>query len=455
MRRAFLTVDLGFGDSGKGTIVDWLTRATGAHTVIRYNGGPQAAHRVVTPDPQSREHIFSQFGSGTFAGAETYLSRFMLIDPLAMAAEERHLCEVGVDDAFQRTAIDEGALIITPFQRATNRLSEIARGAARHGSCGMGVGETMVDALTHGSQALRAIDLKAPRRLRAKLQCVQEVNRAKLERLRPALPDTPPVADEVAWLEDADAVEWLVGVYSDLAPQLRIVGEEYLAMVLRRPGTVIFEGAQGVLLDEWRGFHPHTTWSTTTLANADQLLADAGFNGLVCRIGITRAYATRHGAGPFVTEDARLTTILTDARNQHHPWQGGFRVGWLDLVMLRYACEVVGSLNMLAVTCLDRLAEMPSAQICRRYRCDDAFIERILPAPAPSLEYQEGLTRTLERCRPVLEPVGDAEALFALLERDLNTPIGVASWGPTAREKRTTEAGDAAVLLSQTSQRQV
>ncbi len=436
MHRAFLTVDLGFGDSGKGTIVDWLTRETGAHTVIRYNGGPQAAHRVVTPDPQPREHIFSQFGSGTFAGAETYLSRFMLIDPLAMAAEERHVCEAGVQDAFRRTAIDERALVITPFQRAVNRLSEIARGAARHGSCGMGIGETMVDALSHGAHMLRAIDLKTPRRLRAKLRFAQEVNRAKLVRLRPVLPDAPAVFDEIAWLEDAEAIEWLVGAYSDLAPQLRIVGEEYLARLLQQPGTVIFEGAQGVLLDEWRGFHPHTTWSATTLTNADQLLADAGFNGSICRIGITRAYATRHGAGPFVTEDAFLTTTLTDPCNRHHPWQGGFRVGWLDLVMLRYACEVVGSLDMLAVTCLDRLAELPSLQICRRYRCNDALIERIVPAPALSLEYQEGITHTLGQCRPLLEPIADVDALLALLEHDLAIPVGITSWGATADEKR-------------------
>jgi hypothetical protein len=138
-----------------------------------------------------------------------------------------------------------------------------------------------------------------------------------------------------------------------------------------------------------------------------------------------------------------------DPRNQQHPWQGGFRVGWLDLVMLRYACEVVGSLDMLAVTCLDRLAEMPALQICRRYRCDGASIEQIVPAPAPSLEYQESITHTLRRCRPVLEPVASADDLLALLARNLNTPIGITSWGPTAREKQTTEAGSPSVPLSQ------
>ncbi|GIV99774.1 adenylosuccinate synthetase [Roseiflexus sp.] len=104
--------------------------------MIRYNSGPQAAHRVVALEPQPREHIVSQFGSGTFAAAETYLSRFMLIDPLAMAAEERHLYEMSVNDAFLRTAIDEHVLVITPFQHTINHLSEIARGAPwqlRHG----------------------------------------------------------------------------------------------------------------------------------------------------------------------------------------------------------------------------------------------------------------------------------------------------------------------------------
>src|SRR3954469_18473147 len=183
MQHAFLTVDLGFGDAGKGSIVDFLTRQHTAHTVVRYNGGAQAAHRVVTAGPNSREHVFAQFGSGTLAGAATHLSRFMLLDPLAMVAEEQHLQALGVPDAFDRTTIDERALVITPFQRAANRLKELARGAGRHGSCGMGIGETMIDYLEHGQRVLFAGDLRSPDLLRSKLRFLHEINLAKIQAL--------------------------------------------------------------------------------------------------------------------------------------------------------------------------------------------------------------------------------------------------------------------------------
>src|SRR5688572_10125316 len=133
-KRATVLADLGFGDAGKGSITDYLVRETGAHTVVRYNGGAQAAHRVVTPD--EREHIFAQFGSGTFVpGVKTLLSQYMMIDPVAMLNEEEHLYNLGagVDDAFDRTFVHENAIIITPYHRIVNQLREEARGVARHG----------------------------------------------------------------------------------------------------------------------------------------------------------------------------------------------------------------------------------------------------------------------------------------------------------------------------------
>lgn len=436
MQHAFLTVDLGFGDTGKGSLVDFLAREYDAHTVVRYNGGAQAGHRVVTGERTPREHVFAQFGSGTLAGAATHLSRFMLLDPLAMVAEERHLRDLGVADAFERTTIDARALVITPFGRAVNRLRELARGAGRHGSCGMGVGETMADYLAHGEQVLFAGDLTDADRLRVKLRFVHAVNMAKAEALRPALADNPAAVAEWALLDD-DWQDWLIDAYHDFAARARVVAGETLHSILRRPGTVIFEGAQGVLLDEWRGFHPYTTWSTTTLERADCLLAEAGYAGHTTRIGITRAYATRHGAGPLVSEDAKLAGALPDARNGFGDWQRDFRVGWLDIIMLRYACEVVGRLDWLAVTCLDRLAALPKLQVCRAYQRGTFVIDRIVPAQtARVLAYQEQITRCLARCRPLLKELPDGDALIATLARELGVPVGLISHGPTAGDKQ-------------------
>ncbi|HEU5101433.1 MAG TPA: adenylosuccinate synthetase [Roseiflexaceae bacterium] len=437
MQHALLTIDLGFGDAGKGSIVDFLARAHEAHTVVRYNGGAQAAHRVVAAGPSPREHVFAQFGSGTLAGAATHLSRFMLLDPLAMAAEEQHLQSLGITDVFEHTTIDERALVITPFQRATNRLKELARGDGRHGSCGMGIGETMADYLEHGQRVLFAGDLHNPDLTRAKLEFVREINLAKIEALLPSLAGSAEVAREQEPLTDTSWADWLVDAYREFARCARIVPSTFLHGILRRPGTVVFEGAQGVLLDEWLGFHPFTTWSTTTLANADRLLEEAGYTGDLTRIGITRAYATRHGAGPLVTEDADLTRALPDTRNSFGAWQRGFRVGWLDLVMLRYALEAAGPLDQLAVTCLDRLAELPEPKICRRYRYDTFSVERIArSATAHDLAYQEQITNNLARCAPMLQAIPDQAALLQLLEDELGVPIGILSEGPTAEEKR-------------------
>ncbi|MEZ4860571.1 MAG: adenylosuccinate synthetase [Caldilineaceae bacterium] len=440
MRQAFLTVDLGFGDAGKGSVVDFLTRAHAAHTVIRYNGGAQAGHRVVAATGQGtlQEHVFAQFGSGALAGAATHLTRYMILDPLAMLAEAAHLQQLGLTDIFQRTTIDAQALVITPFQRAVNRLRELARGQGRHGSCGMGIGETVADSLTYGKAVLLAGDLANPVILTEKLAMLQQISRAKVDAFRAQLPACEEVDLELAWLADAWR-EWLPGAYAEFVAAVQIVGADYLPALLQRPGTVIFEGAQGVLLDEWRGFHPYTTWSTTTLANADRLLQEAVYQGNVTRIGITRAYTTRHGAGPLVTEDTTLTHALPDAANGHGAWQGSFRVGWLDLVLLRYATAVVGRLDTLAVTCLDRLATLPALNLCAAYHNKDRKIEQIKPGAQPQdLHYQAQLTRTLAQCRPLLSAVADVDTLLAQISHTLGLPIGLTSYGPTAQDKRVT-----------------
>ena len=149
-----IVVDLGYGDAGKGSTVDWLCSpgraersraASRIRAVVRFNGGAQAGHNVVTPD--GRHHTFAQFGAGTFHGVPTHLSRFMLVEPFALAAEAAHLAELGIGNPFALLSADSRALITTPYHRAANRVRESARdrtpGSARHGTCGMGIGETV------------------------------------------------------------------------------------------------------------------------------------------------------------------------------------------------------------------------------------------------------------------------------------------------------------------------
>ena len=160
-QRAVVLTDLGYGDSCKGSATHWLTHQFPVHTVIR-TGGPQAFHHVVTAD--GREHTFSQFGSGTLAGAQTHLSEHMVIDPYALLKEGRALRdELNItSNPFAWITIHENALVITPFQAIANRLNELARGDGRHGTVGIGVGETVLDSEVLGDRAIRAGDLMDP-----------------------------------------------------------------------------------------------------------------------------------------------------------------------------------------------------------------------------------------------------------------------------------------------------
>ncbi|TDD66073.1 adenylosuccinate synthetase [Actinomadura darangshiensis] len=405
-----IVVDLGFGDAGKGTVVDHLCTGTEVTAVVRFNGGAQAAHNVVTPD--GRHHTFAQFGSGTFTpGVRTHLSRFMLVDPLALAAEAGHLRALGVPDALDRLTADRDALLTTPYHRAANRARESARGAARHGSCGMGIGETASYALAHGD-APRVGDCLSPLRLRRRLAAVRDWYR-----------DTFPDGEDAP---DADAC---ADAFTAFAERVRIVGAGHLHGLLRT-GNVVFEGAQGVLLDEWHGFHPYTTWSTTTFANAETLLAEAGASA--ARLGVLRAYATRHGPGPFVTEDPALTADLPDPHNGTGRWQGAFRAGHLDAVALRYALDVTGGVDGLAVTHLDVAGARPDLRVCLSYDMDGEQVGRLETGP-PDLHRQAALTARLLKARPVYAPLGPpAETI----EDALQTPVVLHSYGPTSAGKR-------------------
>lgn len=424
-RQAHLVVDLGFGDSGKGTVVDTLVRQSGATMVVRFHGGAQAGHTVVLPD--GRHHVFSQFGAGTLVpGVQTYLSPSMLVHPGGLQAEANRLETLGIAQPFLRLIIDPQALLITPFHQAANRLREILRGEQRHGSCGLGVGETASDALDFPQEAIRAGDRGLDETVEGRLASCQQRKWALFSEHRRDLRQHPEAAPELALLESAEAGRVWWAATQDLLRQTRIETPPW-------PEVVVFEGAQGVLLDEWRGFHPHTTWSTCTFDNAEKLLA--GWDGEVTRWGVLRAYATRHGAGPFPTEEPALRG-LREPHNATGPWQGEFRRGWLDLALARYARDCCRGLDALALTHLDSVA--PGWKIGLGYSNEEPEFwpgGTIRLGPWQDLEYQERLGLALRQAQPIFEETAPT-GLIARLEERLEAPVALESWGPTWQDKR-------------------
>ncbi len=450
-RQALIIADLGFGDAGKGTTIDFLTRHLSAHTIVRYNGGPQAAHNVVTLD--GRQHTFSQFGSGMFVpDTRTLLSRFMLINPLNMLKEERHLADLGITDAFARTFVDRRALIITPFQKTINRLREMVRATNRHGSCGEGVGECMADKLTYGDAVLLANDLTDRVVTLKKLMFIRDARMGEFETLSRCLPESENIVRDRSLFTSRQRLEDCVDVYHHFANCVTLVDDTFIRTLFDQAGTLLFEGAQGVLLDENYGFAPYTTWSTTTFANAEHILNEDGYTGEVVKMGVLRTYATRHGAGPFPTEDLTLQTVCPEPHNTWNDWQRTFRIGHLDLVMLHYALAVAEKPDYLVVTHIDRIPDFSCLKVCLSYVYqgkeedepekyfefdDNHHIKNIQHIQEPDLDYHEKLTQRIFSCTPYYQTISHAngQAYLSWLEQQLSIPIAITSSGPTALDK--------------------
>jgi len=442
-RGAAIVFDLGFGDAGKGLVTDYLVRSRGARAVVRFNGGAQAGHNVITPD--GRHHTFSQLGAGSFvAGVETVLSRHMVVHPTALGVEAAQLERSGVHAPLERVLVSESALVITPFQQAAGRLRELARGAQRHGSCGVGVGEAMRDALSAQHEPLRMRDLTSRIDLRSRLEQQRAAKHRELEAELAQLTGHPLAQPERALLESHEVAERWLEAARAIVSRVHVRDDAALNEHIRAAGSVIFEGAQGVLLDEWRGFHPYTSWSTCTPQLARELAAPLFAAHEITTLGVLRTYATRHGAGPFPTEHAPLEHV-EDPHNVTGPWQGPLRTGAFDAVLARYALEVSGPVDGLVLTHIDALARMAEPSICTAYRAPDGSqITRLPPSTARDLEHQARLTELLMDVTPIVQPVcspadpARGRAFVQAVEQAVGQPVVLTSHGPTARHVQPT-----------------
>lgn len=351
---ATVILGLGFGDECKGMAVAHETgrAVAGGHDAlnVRFNGGAQAAHNVIVEMTDGRRihHTHSQFGSGTLLGASTLLTAGMLVSPISLLTEAERLMDVTGDDRIpSRLTVEATAPALLPFHGKANQVMEERRGRARHGSTGLGIGVARAceaEAREHGEDdgtLLTVGDLLD-----------EEATVGKMSLW-------------VGWVEDRfgidlgmgeDAIRedarWASGCLRQMiAWGTHVMGADEVSAELGERlddswTSVIFEGSQGVLLDERHGWFPHVTYGDMTARGALDRIG-----GRPSRVlGVTRCYQTRHGAGPLPTEG---TFDATERFNVTGRWTGGFRTGLLDLPTLARVTRDV-PVDALAVSCLDR-----------------------------------------------------------------------------------------------------
>ncbi len=400
MRRAFAVIGAGFGDEGKGLITDFLARQVKDPLVCRFNGGAQAGHTVVDGE---RRHIFGHVAAGTLAGAGTYLARNFIVNPLMAERELRELQRKGRSVSYLLAHPE--AQVTTIYDMAVNTLVELSRGVNRHGSCGMGINETVTRGEKFSRLNVGTVEHASRGTLTAALRdIVERWVPHRLEELGLAS------ADVKAAQRTAQHIEVLLDDnYGHHAEALRhaTVGAISSYVPLTDEVSVILEGAQGLRLDEFLGEFPHVTRSVTGLpyawAAAEELSVDD-----IQPIYVTRCYTTRHGAGHLPHEGEFITDKeLTDTTNVVNPWQGRLRYAPLDVDALKSFIlrDVERSRRtrppMLAVTCLDQLGNGVNVIV-------------------------NGQPRT----------VHIEKDLVPLLEREVGLPIGLVSHGPTAQDVR-------------------
>ncbi|MBC6993133.1 adenylosuccinate synthetase [Neolewinella lacunae] len=335
--KSSIVLGLGFGDEGKGVVTDWLCRQAQRPLVVRFSGGHQAGHTVV--DGAGRSHVFSNFGAGTLAGAATFWSSYCTFHPVGVANEHRALVDLGLAPVLYVAGL---AAVTTPYDLLYNRVLEANQ---RHGSCGLGFGATV--ARHAGPHKLHVMDLFDDFVLEQKLGSVA----AYYRQLGVSF------AEEV--LEQQLEDFYRAVDYCRTAIHCTC-GRAHFKNAADHYDSLIFEGSQGLLLDQEFGYFPHVTRAHVSSRNALEMIREYGLPEPQV-FYVTRAYQTRHGNGPLTLEHLAPQLHPTPYEtNVHNPWQGEQRRSLLDLNQLRYALSAdaqyaAGLARQLVVTCLDQL----------------------------------------------------------------------------------------------------
>jgi len=323
MTKVKIVIGANYGDEGKGLMTDYFAHKAyekgESCLVVCSNGGSQRGHTVTTPD--GKHHVFHHFGSGTFAGADTYLSEKFILNPMNFAIEYKELSEKL--ENMPKVYVNRRCLCTTPFEMMINQIAEEARGDKRHGSCGCGIWETIV----HNGYSFNAMYISMFHgELRNYLLHIRDEylpNRLK----------------ELGVEEISD--KWKAVIFNDQLIEKYIEDFTFMASHINTAGNwimgsyenVIFENGQGLLLNHSES-NVHTTPSYTGVINPNEIITD-GFYEEPERVEVcyvTRPYLTRHGAGPF-REECNKDEIhlgLYDETNVFNVHQGELRYGRLD-----------------------------------------------------------------------------------------------------------------------------
>jgi len=352
--KAYVVIGAGYGDEGKGLIVDRLTRRTKSNIVCRFNGGGQAAHTVQT---ETDRHVFNTLSAGSFANAETYLSSQFIFNPFLVFDELRRYSKIRRKPVIY---CHPDAIVTTIFDIAMNNIIEMSRGDKRHGSCGLGINETVVRSMD-SNYRLTVGDLYNKSDLRDKLTRIMTEwvpHRMQILGINDAPPEYHAQTNNVLLNcnidQQVDAMRSICNMVMPVSTKLSHLVKD----------TVIFEGAQGLRLDQDLGRFPHITRSYTGVFGA--LHAMEIFDVTEIQpIYVTRAYLTRHGAGPLRHEGEIASLAHFDATNRPNDWQGALRFAPLDLSDLQHYIvkDWIRTTNQstitmlppkLAITCLDQ-----------------------------------------------------------------------------------------------------
>jgi len=406
-----------WGDEGKGKIVDWLSER--ADVVVRFQGGHNAGHTLVV---DGKVYKLSLLPSGVVRQSKlSVIGNGVVVDPWALLDEISRLAGQGVSVTPQNLRLSESAALILPIHRELDEIREDSNSGTRLGTTRRGIGPAYEDKV--GRRALRVIDLSDRHVIETRVDSLLAHHNA----LRRGM--GKPEFDRSGLIASLLEIAPKILPYAD--PVWRTLGE-----VRRQGKRILFEGAQGAMLDVDHGTYPFVT-SSNTAAGQAAVGSGIGPNALDYVLGITKAYTTRVGEGPFPTEQNNEIGQGLGKRGKEFGTVTGRprRCGWFDAVMVRQALKT-GGINGIALTKLDVLDGMDELKVCTGYRLDGKIID-YLPGTQgaqarvePVYESMEGWSAATVGARSWAQLPASAVKYIRRIEELIEAPVAMLSTSP-------------------------